>query len=90
LQRAGTKLPARCRNLTQRVIMLAVKIFEALCAGIAIYAGVKYLQDGRIPIANEGEEEPLAWLTGWEAKAASCLFIAIGLYLLAMAVGIID
>ncbi len=70
--------------------MLAVKIFEALCAGIAIYAGVKYLQDGRIPIVHEGEEEPLVWLTGWEAKAASCFIIAIGLYLLSMAVGFID
>jgi len=69
--------------------MSVVQVFEALCGGIAVYVGVRYLLANRIPVVNEGEEKPLAWITGWGAVAVSCLVICFGLYLLALSAGVL-
>ena len=69
--------------------MSVVQVFEAVCGGITIYVGGRYLLARRIPIVNEGEDKPLAWITGWEAVAVSCLVLCLGLYLLALSAGIL-
>jgi len=63
------------------------QMIEVLCGGVAVYVGARFLLKRRIPVVNEGEDMPLAWITGWEAVVAGCLAIAFGLYLFALATG---
>lgn len=65
-------------------------IFVAVCGALTIYIGARYWLDGRIPIQNEGEDKPIATISGWEAKTVSCLVICLGMYMVALATGFLD
>ena len=72
------------------LIMNSLDIFEALCGALTIYIGARYWLDGSIPIQIEGEDRPIATISGWEAKAVSFLIVGLGLYLVALPTGFLD
>lgn len=63
--------------------------FLTLCGFLAIYIGCRFVSARKIPIVSEDDRETYGWLRGKEAVAAGLAVIALGLTLLAAAIGLI-
>jgi len=63
--------------------------FMTLCGFLAIYIGCRFIAARKIPIVSEDDRETYGWLRGKEAVIAGIAVVALGLTLVAAAIGLI-
>jgi len=69
--------------------MTVENAFLTLCGFFVIYIGCRFVVARKIPIASEDDRETYGWLRGKDAVIAGLAVVALGLALLAAAIGLI-
>jgi hypothetical protein len=64
-------------------------VFLTLCGLFTIYIGCRFVVARKIPVVSEDDSETYGWLRGKEAVIAGLAVVALGLALLAAAIGLI-